>query len=105
MPMDTVIDLAPSRQPAPEVVCRARITIEQGAGIAATIFVGVLLYFTTISAGPLWRDEVNSINIAEMPSLKEFWNNMPFESFPALWLLVLRVWSFSGMASSDAGIR
>jgi hypothetical protein len=102
--MDTVLDLAPSRQPA-AVVSRARITIEQGAGLAATIFVGALLFLTTINAGPLWRDEVNSINMAQMSSLKEFWSNMPFESFPALWLMVLRVWSFLGMASSDAGIR
>jgi len=56
-------------------------------------------------AGPLWRDETNALSVAQMPSLKEFWNNLTFESLPPLWPLLLRGWSFLGMADSDAGIR
>src|SRR5207249_4541098 len=35
----------------------------------------------------------------------ELWSNLPFESFPPLWLLLLRGWSGLWMAESDAGIR
>src|SRR6266404_7872421 len=78
---------------------------ETGVALAGTVFIAFLFLLTTLNAGPLWRDETNSINMAQMPSLTEFWNNMPFESFPALWLLVLRAYSFLGMAGTDVGIR
>src|ERR1044071_4328631 len=70
-----------------------------------TGFVATLLVRGTINAGPLWRDETNSINMAQMPTLGEFWHNMPFESFPALWLLILRAWNFVGFAQTDLGVR
>lgn len=73
--------------------------------LAGTGFTAILLVLTAIYAGPLWRDETNTINMAQMSSLKELWNNMPFESFPPLWPLLLRGWSLLGMADSDAGIR
>src|ERR1044071_7317660 len=79
--------------------------LEQIAALSATVLVGIWLLLTTFNAGPLWRDETNSINVAQMPSLKEFWNNLIFESFPPLWLLLFRGLSFLGMAGSDAGIR
>jgi len=65
----------------------------------------ILLFLTSIYAGPLWRDEVNTVNVAQMPTMKDFWSNMPFESFPPLWPLILRAWTFLGLADSDAGIR
>src|SRR5208282_5561909 len=65
----------------------------------------MLLVLTAMYAGPLWRDETNTLNVAQMPSLKEFWNHLSFESFPPLWPLLVRGWSFLGMADSDAGIR
>ena len=65
----------------------------------------MLLVLTAMYAGPLWRDEANTVNLAQMPSLKEFWNNLSFESFPPLWPLLLRGYGFLGMADSDAGIR
>ena len=62
----------------------------------------MLLVLTAMYAGPLWRDETNTINVAQMHSLKESWN---IESFPPLWLLLLRGCGFLGLADSDAGIR
>lgn len=56
-------------------------------------------------AGPLWRDEVNTINVAQVPSLHELWQNMAFESFPPLWPLLVRGCCFLGLAGSDASIR
>jgi len=73
--------------------------------LAGTAFSAMLLVLTAMYAGPLWRDETNTLSVAQMPSLKEFWNNLTFESLPPLWPLLLRGWSFLGLADSDAGIR
>ena len=81
-----------------------RLDIETVATLVATGVVGLLLFLCAVYAGPLWRDETNTINVALMP-LKELWSNLPFESFPPLWLLVVRGWSLLGMAGSDGGIR
>src|SRR5690349_12545711 len=40
------------------------------------------------SAGPLWRDEIVSLHVATSP---HFFRDLQYDSFPALWLLVLRV--------------
>ena len=75
---------------------------ETAVALAGTAFSAGLLILTAMYAGPLWRDETNTINVAQMHSLKESWN---IESFPPLWLLLLRGCGFLGMADSDAGIR
>src|SRR5882762_6265658 len=82
-----------------------KLGMETMVALAGTAFAAILLVITAISAGPLWRDEVNSINMAEMPSLKELWSNMPFESFPPLWLFILRGYGLLGLAGSDLSIR
>ena len=82
-----------------------KLGAETAVALAGTAFSAVLLVLTAMYAGPLWRDETNTINLAQMSSLKEIWNNLPFESFPPLWPLLLRGCSFLGLADSDAGIR
>ena len=82
-----------------------KLGAETAVALGGTAFSAVLLVLTAMYAGPLWRDETNTLNLAQMPSLKEFWNNLPYESFPPLWPLLLRGWSFLGLAGSDAGIR
>src|SRR5579862_891560 len=79
--------------------------LEAVAALMGTAFVAILLGLTAVNAGPLWRDETNTINMAQMPSGKEFWNNLPFESFPPLWPLLLRACGLLGLTGSDAGIR
>src|ERR1043166_5687477 len=83
----------------------SRPRIETLIALAGTALAATWLLLSSVNAGPLWRDETNSINVATMPSLGELWSNLPFDSFPPLWLLVLRGWSHVGMADSDAGIR
>jgi hypothetical protein len=73
--------------------------------LAGTMFSALLLMLMAIYAGPLWRDEVNTANLAQMPSMNELWTNMPFESFPPLCPLLLRGCSFLGLAGGDASIR
>ena len=79
--------------------------VETAAALIGTAFSAMLLVLTAMNAGPLWRDEVNTLNMAQMPSLKDLWNNLPFESFPPLWPLLLRGCGFLGITDSDAGIR
>jgi len=79
-----------------------KMEAETAVALAGTAFAAVLLVLTAMDAGPLWRDEINTLNVAQMPSLKESWH---LESFPPLWLLLLRGCSCLGLAGSDAGIR
>ena len=83
----------------------AKLGAETAVALAGTVFAAMLLVLTALYAGPLWRDEINTLNLAQMSSLKEFWNNLPFESFPPLWPLLVRGCGILGMANSDAGIR
>ncbi len=69
--------------------------------IVATIGAVCLHIVFGTHAGALWRDEVTSLEIATMRSLSEMWSNLAFESFPALFVVVLR-W-FGGVG--DAGLR
>jgi len=52
-------------------------------------------------AGAPWRDEINEINLAAMPTLRDAWAH---DSFPVLWIFVLRIWSSLGLGS-DSGLR
>jgi len=89
--------MSPMRLPKPGA--------ETAVALAGTAFSAILLVLTAMYAGPLWRDEINTLNVAQMPSLKEFWNNLTFESFPPLWPLLLRGCGFLGLAGSDASVR
>jgi hypothetical protein len=74
------------------------------AGLAAAAALLGLLVVTS-HAGALWRDEVNSVNTVSAHTLPEFLRQSEFDSFPLLWLLLLRAWVASGAGASDAGLR
>ena len=78
------------------------VSVETAMVLVGTAFSALLLVLAAVYAGPLWRDEINTLNVAQMPSLKESWD---LEAFPPLWLLLLRGYGFLGLADSDAGIR
>jgi len=59
----------------------AKPTIETSAALIGTAFSAMLLVLTAMNAGPLWRDETNTFNLATMPSLQDIWRNLRFESF------------------------
>src|SRR5437667_7506607 len=76
--------------------------IEWGISLLAT---GLALYLHLVffkNAGALWRDEINSVSIANLSSIHDVWTHIEFDSFPIFWLLVLRVWSFITGASDLA---
>jgi hypothetical protein len=56
-------------------------------------------------SGAFWRDECSSILLAHAPSWPEMWRGLNTDSFPGLFVSVLRVWIQAGPGASDVGIR
>src|SRR6266567_2402802 len=83
----------------------AKPGIETSAALIGTAFSATLLVLTAMNAGPLWRDETGTFNLAHMPSLRDIWHNLPFDSFPLLWPLVVRGCGTLGLTDVDMGIR
>jgi hypothetical protein len=83
----------------------AKPVTETAAALIGTVFSAMLLVLTAMNAGPLWRDETNTYNLAHMPSLRDLWHNLHFDSFPLLWPLLMRGCGMLGLADGDMGIR
>src|SRR5438552_15086594 len=83
----------------------AKLGIETSAALIGTAFSAMLLVLTAMNAGPLWRDETGTFTLAHMPSLRDVWDNLPFDSFPLLWPLVMRELGMFGLANGDVAIR
>ena len=67
--------------------------VVRGAGLVLTaVAVAVHVRFW-VEAGGLWRDEVNSVVLANGPSVRQLWQTLPYDSFPVLWHAVVRAWS------------
>jgi len=56
-------------------------------------------------AGALWRDEISSLRLATMPTLRAFWSALIFDPCPAFYFLLLRIWSAVGLAGNDFNLR
>jgi hypothetical protein len=80
-------------------------TTETAATLIGTAFSAILMVLTAMNAGPLWRDEINTLNLARMPSLEDVWQNLQFESCPLLWPLLVRGCGVLGLPDGDMGIR
>lgn len=74
-------------------------------GTVLTLAVAALYVVYQRAAGPLWRDEVNSVNLAQLPSLYEVYANSHLDSFPTAWVLLLHGWVALGLGESDASLR
>ena len=70
--------------------------LEWAVAVVATLLSITLHILFTTHAGGLWRDEVNTVNVSNLPSLGEVWDHIEFDSFPILWLLIVRSWSVLG---------
>jgi len=78
---------------------------EFGAAILLTaVLVSVHIVFF-FHAGPLWRDEISSLNLATKPTLAEFWRSLTFDPFPAGYFVFLRLWNAIGFGDSDLALR
>ena len=57
------------------------------------------------NVGGLWRDEANSVNLATLPTFGEIWHLLEFDSFPILFVTVLRGWTAAFGANDDLALR
>src|SRR6266699_1642039 len=83
----------------------AKPGIETSAALIGSAFSAMLLVLAAMHAGPLWRDETNTFNLAHMPSLRDIWHSLPFDSCPLLWPLLVRGFGMLGLIDGDMGIR
>ena len=79
--------------------------IDFAVAVALTLAAGVLLAVFVTHAPSLWRDEVSSVHTQQAPTFAEMWRRAEFESFPALWMLLLRGWLAIGGGASDFTLR
>ena len=54
------------------------------AGVIISLIIILLHLAFTRHAGAFWRDEVNSINLATMPTVSDIWHYLNYDAFPAL---------------------
>lgn len=69
---------------------------------------GAAIYLRAIalaSGGALWRDEANTVGLATLPRLTDVWANLQFDSFPMLWLLIVRAFAAVAGAYNDSAFR
>jgi dolichyl-phosphate-mannose-protein mannosyltransferase len=80
----------------------------QGAewGIAILLTGIALFYHFTFftHAGGLWRDEINSVAFARMPSMAITYDSLRYDSFPLLSTVALRGW-VATVGATDTGLR
>ena len=74
------------------------------AALATVLVVSLHVAFWR-HAGPLWRDEINSIQVAGTGSVGQMWHDLRYDSFPALFFVLVRLWLSAGWTSTDLGIR
>jgi hypothetical protein len=78
---------------------------ETAVAALLTITSIVLHVRATMSAGALWRDEANTVSLATLPTFADLWRNMEFDSFPLLWLLVVRAYGSLVGPMNDQAFR
>ncbi len=78
---------------------------EYAAAGAMTVWAVFLHIRFLIHAGPLWRDEINGLNVAAMPTVTDIWGSIVYYPFPILHDLVLRAWIAAGLGSNDFQLR
>ena len=79
--------------------------VELAAGLLVLFLLVVLHVMVFLHAGPLWRDEISSLNVAREPSLLEMFKAGQYDSFPSLWHLLLRAWISLGLGGTDLMLR
>jgi hypothetical protein len=77
---------------------------ELGVGVVLTLVALSLHAVFAAHAGGLWRDEVNTVCLATLPSLGQTWGYLQFDSFPILIFPVVRTWA-ALFSTDDASLR
>ena len=81
------------------------VIAQWGALAFICLFVVVLRVVLFQHSGAFWRDECSTILLSRAPNWSELWKGLEADSFPFLFVSVLRVWTQAGLGASDAGIR
>jgi hypothetical protein len=87
---------------------QSRVAAPRIARILAVTGTMVVIYLHILfgmNAGALWRDEVNSLEVATMRTFAEMWANLSFDSFPALFFVILRLFAGVPASVSDGSLR
>ena len=79
--------------------------METVIGLLVTLLLVVVHFKVMMYAGPLWRDEINTVNLAMEPSFSKIWAMKEYDSFPLLWVAVLRGWVNVGLGDTDLALR
>lgn len=72
--------------------------------LAATFIIVLLHVWFTPNVGGLWRDEVNTVNLATLPTWADLWRFQHQDSFPLLFASTVRIWS-GLFGSTDDSLR
>ena len=72
--------------------------------LVALCAIALHVQFVT-KVGGLWRDETNSVNLATLPSFGHIWSLLEYDSFPIVFVTVLRVWTAVFGSGNDAALR
>lgn len=90
---------------SPEVSSTALRRAEWSIAILLTAVAIWQRILAAMSAGGLWRDEVNTVGLITLPKLSDVWKNLQYESFPILWLLIVRAFANLFGPMNDAAFR
>ena len=78
---------------------------ESMLGATLTIAAVTLNFLAATSAGALWRDEANTVGLASLPTIRDIWANLQYDSFPAGWILFVRFLSATAGTMNDTAFR
>ena len=95
LPHPTQPDTGPASLSSRQLLARltrALGPIETGFGLLVTLASVYLHMVQARVAGGLWRDEVVSVQVANLPTLAGTWRYLEFDSYPILFHLLLRGW-------------
>lgn len=82
------------------------VTRLEWLAVLSTTLVAAALHGRFVThVGGLWRDETNSIHLANLPSFAEVLGFLDYDSFPILYFAVLRGWSGVFGSDNDAALR
>ena len=78
----------------------------EAAAAALLTLAAIWIHFVAArSLGGLWRDEANTVGLATMPTIGEVASNLQYDSFPILWLAVIREFSLLAGPLNDPAFR
>jgi hypothetical protein len=78
--------------------------VELLAAFALSLWILFLHGLFLFHAGPLWRDEVGTIDFACFPTLSDLWQHLQYDNFPPLFVGLARLWTRAGL-SGDFNYR